>query len=216
MASGLGYWEKNRVNGKIGSVRVRAGWLAIPMALALTGCFRQSQPDQFYMLRPVAAPERAAFPGEGPLVGLGPIRIPAYLDRPQIVIAASGQEYRLSEAHRWAERLDENIARVSAQNLSNLIPSDRILPHPWPREPKPDVQVAVNIQEMHVDPAGRVRMTALWTLRYGKSASSNHKFTCQLPASLSDYAMMVEQQSQCLVRLNRDMAAAIKAAVPSG
>jgi hypothetical protein len=189
----------------------RAGfWLLLIAIGALGGCFRASKPDQFYMLRALGDARGAAPASEGPLVGLGPIRIPAYLDRPQIVTAVSGQEYRLSDDHRWAERLDVNIARVTAQNLSTFIPSDRILLHPWPREPKPDVQVAINIQEMHVDPEGEVRMSALWTLHLGKDSMTNHKFTCHQSASTSDYARMVEVESQCLARLNRDIAAAIK------
>ena len=178
--------------------------------IGFSGCFRDSKPDQFYMLQAV---ERAKAPGagaQGPLVGLGPIRIPAYLDRPQIVTAASGQEYHLSESHRWAERLDDNIARVSAQNLAELIPSDRIVMHPWPREPKPDAQLAMNIQEMHVDPSGQVRMSALWSLRLAGEQVYNHRFSCQQPASLTDYSRMIEVESECLARLNREMAAAIQ------
>jgi len=186
------------------------------LMVGLTGCFRNTVPDKFYMLRAANLPGQSAIYGDGPLVGLGPVRIPAYLDRPQIVTATSGQEYRLSEDHRWAERLDENIARVSAQNLSALIPTDRIVMHPWPREPRPDVQVAISIQEMHVDPRGEARMNALWSTRQGKSDVTNHKFNCHLPASTTDYAQMVEAESQCLARLNREMAAAIKKLLQSG
>lgn len=172
----------------------------------LVGCFRSSPPDQFYMLRAEEARGANRRVGEGPLLGLGPIRIPAYLDRPQIVTAASGQEYRLSEGHRWAERLDDNIARVTARNLANDLPAVRIVMHPWPREPKPDVQIALTLQEMHVDARGQVRMSALWSLRPGGQETRNFQFDCNLPASTSDYAVMVEAQSQCLARLNRDMA----------
>ena len=192
----------------------RAGVLVSVAGLGLSGCFRQGQSTQFYMLQAMAAPESIPRSGEGPLVGLGPIRIPAYLDRAQIVVAESGQEYRISEAHRWAEHLDENIARISAQNLSNLIPSDRIVPHPWPRDSKPDIEVSLNLQEMHVDSSGDVRMTASWRLRQGKSEVVSRRFVCRLPASLTDYSVMVRQDSECLVRLNRDMADAIRALPP--
>lgn len=208
-------------------VRRSAPSLLLVALAGLGGCFRSTVPDQFYMLRAVDYPVQAQPLAEGPLVGLGPIRIPDYLDRPQIVTAASSQEYLLSEDHRWAERLDENIARVSAQNLARFIPSDRIVPHPWPREPKPDVQVAIAIQEMHVDAGGQVRMSAVWTLRHGQGPAESRRFSCRLPASTTDYARMVEVESQCLARLNRDIATGIQrsgwrgwtragAALPSG
>jgi uncharacterized lipoprotein YmbA len=177
---------------------------------SLAGCFRDTQPDQFYMLKAVEVNPGGGSAGEGPLIGLGPIRLPAYLDRPQIVTATSGQEYHLSESHRWAERLEDNIARVTAQNLSAFIPTDRIVMHPWPREPKPAVQVAINIQEMHVDPAGEVRMSALWNLKTAKDQVSNFRFSCRLPASTVDYARMVEMEGVCVARLNREIAETIR------
>jgi hypothetical protein len=185
------------------------GLLLLAM-INLNGCFRSSPPDHFYMLRAVASTAPAAPHEGGLLVGLGPIHIPAYLDRPQIVRAASGQEYYLSDQHRWAERLDENIARVSARNLAAYLPADQIVPYPWPREPKPDAQVTITIQELHVDPAGEARMSALWTLRQGKARAVSRQFSCRQPASAEDYALMVEAQSQCLARLNHDMAHAIR------
>lgn len=177
---------------------------------ALAGCFRSGKPDRFYMLRAVEAAHPAA-PADGGLrIGLGPIRIPAYLDRPQIVTAVSEQEYRLSENHRWAERLDVTIARVSAENLGSLLPTGRIVPYPWPREFRPDVQIAINVQEMHLDPKNQARLEALWTLRQGKDSALSRKFSCRLPVPADDYAGMVEAESQCLARLNRDIAAAVR------
>lgn len=184
--------------------------------LALAGCMRSNNPAQFYMLRALDAghPGAAAI-GDGPLIGLGPIRIPAYLDRDQIVTAVSNQEYQLSDNHRWAERLDVTLARVSAENLSQLIPTERIVLHPWPREPKPDVQVSIDIQDLYVDPAGQARLKALWTLRDGKRPALNREFSCRLPASTTDYARMVDAESQCLARLSRAIAEAVRALDPA-
>lgn len=188
--------------------------LIVAMGFGLTGCFRQGASTRFYMLQAMAEPDKMVHSGEGPVVGLGPIRIPAYLDRSQIVVAESDQAYRISEGHRWAERLDENMARVSAENLSRMIPTDRILPHPWSNDSRPELQVAINLQELHVDASAELRMTALWSLRQGKSESVSHKFGCRLPASLTDYEFMVKQASQCVARLNREMAEAIRDALP--
>jgi uncharacterized lipoprotein YmbA len=177
----------------------------------LAGCFRSDRPDQFYMLRAVATAPAGPVPADGgPRVGLGPIRIPAYLDRPQIVTAVSEQEYRLSDTHRWAERLDVTLARVSVENLGNLIPTERIVPHPWPRESAPDIQLTMNVQEFHVDQHSQARLEALWTLRQGKNIALNRKFSCRLPVPAGDYSGMVEAESQCLGRLNREMAAAVR------
>ena len=187
-----------------GCTRLLALSLALP---TLTGCFRSSPPPQFYMLTAVeTARVRPNATGPEPLIGLGPIRLPGYLDRDPIVTAISGHEYKLSDDHRWAERLDLTLARVSAENLSRLVPSNRIVMHPWPREPKPDVQVSIDIQDLYVDPAGIAHLDAIWTAREAAGGSVNQKFSCRLPASTTDYGVMVDAQSRCLARLNRAIA----------
>jgi uncharacterized lipoprotein YmbA len=190
----------------------RLWWVPLwVMAVMVTGCFGGGVQDQFYMLQPVKeTPPSAKNPARGPLIGLGPIKVPAYLDRPQIVTAASDHEYRLAESQRWAERLDDNIARVSLENLAALVPTDRIVMHPWSRETKPDAQVALQIQELHVDPEGHARMVAFWSLKSAKGETANHRFSCSIAVSPSDFGAIVGAESECLGRLNREMAQGIQ------
>lgn len=184
---------------------------AFLLSLSVTGCFRGGVQDQFYMLQPVKETASAGGNGgKGILLGLGPIKVPAYLDRPQIVTATSAQEYRLAESQRWAERLDDNIARVSQENLAVLVPTDRVVMHPWSREARPDIQAAIQIQELHVDPEGNARMVALWSVRPINGESTHRRFSCVIPASPNDYAQIVAAESECLARLNREMAQVIR------
>lgn len=194
-----------------GILRLLIAMITIALVPALAGCFRSGRPDQFYMLRATEKAQAGPVAADGgPRVGLGPIRIPAYLDRPQIVTALSAQEYQLSDNHRWAERLDVTVARVSAENLANLIPTERIVPHPWSRENAPDLQVAINVQEFHVDQNRQARLEALWTLRQGRDTTLSRRFSCRLPVKAEDYSGMVEAESQCLGRLNREIAGAVR------
>ncbi|TSA03305.1 MAG: membrane integrity-associated transporter subunit PqiC [Methylococcus sp.] len=184
--------------------------LLIPL-VGLAGCFSHGPQDIFYMLKSADIPQRTGSTYQaGPLLGFGPIRVPAYLDRPQIVVAASPETYRLSEGHRWAERLDDNIARVSMENLGALLPASRIILYPWPREPKPDGQITLDIQDMHLTQEGRVLMQALWSFRGRQSPPQSFRFSCNEPASTTDFAKMVEVESHCLERLNRDMAKSVQ------
>jgi uncharacterized lipoprotein YmbA len=193
-----------------GSTRLLIILLAVP---SLAGCFRSSTPPQFYMLTASATSGKRATANEAaPLIGLGPVRIPGYLDRDQIVTAVSGQEFKLSDNHRWAERLDVTLTRVSVENLSAMIPSDRIVIHPWPREPAPDIQVSIDIQDLYIDPTAMARFSALWSLRDIDGTRTNRNFTCRQPASLTDYSLMVEAQSRCLGRLNQAIADSVREA----
>ncbi|QSA97826.1 membrane integrity-associated transporter subunit PqiC [Methylococcus sp. EFPC2] len=184
------------------------------LLMALGGCFRNSAPIHFYLLEPVAATQTVSAISAGveaPVVGLRQVRIPAYLDRPQIVTALSNQEYKLAEDQRWAERLDDTVTRVLAENLSNLAPTERIVIHPWPAQQRVDAQVGVTIQEFHADAAGQVRLSALWTLTAADGGPAQRKFSCRQPASTTDYARIAAAQSACLGELSRAIAEAVRA-----
>ena len=87
-------------------------FLAGLFLLAPIGCVgKASAPTRFYMLKPIAgAPMNLKFAERDGfvIVGLAPIQVPAYLDRPQFVVRKTNKEYRLAEFDNWAEPLAEN------------------------------------------------------------------------------------------------------------
>src|SRR5215468_10622748 len=88
------------------------------IAALLSGC-GGSAPSRFYTLDPTAVPEGA--PAASYAVAVGPVSIPAAVDRPQFVVQSAPNRVSLDEFNRWAGPLDENIARVVAGNLSVLL-----------------------------------------------------------------------------------------------
>ena len=64
-------------------------------------------------------------------MGVGPVVVPVYLDRPALVVRVGGDEVRLSSDHHWAEPLKDGVARVVAENLSAMIPTDSVVVFPW-------------------------------------------------------------------------------------
>jgi len=179
------------------------------LAPFLGACARNAPPTHFYMLRPLeGAPEpRSAI--RDPVIGLGPIRIPDYLDRPQIVTALSDYEYRLSEEHRWAERLDETLGRVLAENLALLIPTQRLVFHPGSNHV--DAQVSITLQALHVDAHGQVQSTARWSISQGGKAARTGRSSCRTPTSTTDYPAIVAAQSECIGEMSREIAASLRA-----
>ena len=47
-------------------------------------------------------------------IGVGPVTVPDYLDRPQIATRSSSSSLQFSEFDRWAEPLEKNLMRVLA------------------------------------------------------------------------------------------------------
>ena len=90
--------------------------------------------------------------------------MPKHLDRDQIVTQTTNYEISLSEFDRWAEPLNENFARVLAENLSVLVPTDRVYVDPWSRSAPIDYQVTVDVSRFDVQPDKEVVMAARWSV----------------------------------------------------
>lgn len=184
------------------------------LALLLLGaCLGRSAPVEFYMLEPErrAAIREAGASGAGfPLIAVGPVRIPEYLDRPQIVTAQGGNAYRVDEQHRWAERLDDNLGRVLAQNLESLVPARQVLTNASDRGQPADFRVVLTVLEFHVGPDGQALLSAQWNIRRGNETLVSRTSSLRAAASTTDYGKMVAALNQCVDRLSRTIADALK------
>src|SRR5262245_45671988 len=85
--------------------------------LCAAGC-ASTPAARFYTLSAATTP--AATSSDLSVV-VGPVTVPAVVDRPQIVVTAGPNQMRLEEFNRWASPLQDNIARVVAQNLVVLL-----------------------------------------------------------------------------------------------
>jgi uncharacterized lipoprotein YmbA len=182
---------------------IRAVLASSLVLLSLVGCSIKSEtaPSRFYMLRPLQA--TATSPGapggeSGPVLALGPINIPAYLDRPQIVTQAPGAEVKLSEFDRWAEPLGDNVSAVLANNLSSLLPTVDVIRFDGPL-------------------GGDVVLEARWSLVSGVDEAVVRAQRSQFvqPAGGPGYADQVEAMSRALDALSRELAQEIRRAAGS-
>jgi uncharacterized lipoprotein YmbA len=106
------------------------------LSLTVPGCFnlgKNAPPTKFYMLSATNEPE--VRPGEGVrqasmFVGVGPIRIPSYLDRPQIVTRGAGYEMEVADFANWAEPLKDSFGRVLAENLADELGTNKVVMFP--------------------------------------------------------------------------------------
>ena len=185
----------------------------IVLTLLLSACMRDSKPAQFYMLNAdsgVAGSARVPAAAQGPLIGLGPIRIPEYLNRPQMIVAIADNQYQLSEDHRWAERLDQNISLALFKALPRQIGTDRIVRYPWSQRQVVDYQVGIDILEFNVDANGQSRLIAQWFVKRKDKPTIDKRSVYQFPASTTDHAVMVKAQSQCLSKLGQEISATLR------
>jgi len=115
---------------------------------ALTGgCSGRSAPARFYMLAavphsPVATPSTE--PGRAPELGIGPVTLPRYLERTNIV-TRRGMEMEVAEFDRWAEPLSESVPRAIAANLATLLRTERIVVFPWSNTASIERQIVIDV-----------------------------------------------------------------------
>ncbi len=141
------------------------------LAAALAGCTLLSPvPDKsrFFLLTPTAPGEAGAPVSQqntrGLVLGLGPIKLPDYLDRSEIVTRVDSNRLQFSENDHWAEPLKNNFSRVLSQNLSSLLGNQQIVNFPWYTSTHIDYQIAVTVDRFECDGQGNAHLAARWSI----------------------------------------------------
>jgi uncharacterized protein len=185
------------------------------LLVALSGCASSPTP-RFYLLQslgtPAAGAPTAADPPRGLAIGIGPVNLPEYVDRPQIVTRPGSNELKLAEFDRWAEPLAQNVARVLAENLSALLITDRVAVFPWARATPVDYRIAVEVTQFDGTLGGKALLSARWTISGGdgKQELTVRKSTVSEPCGGNDFAALVSAQSRAVAALSREIAAALQ------
>lgn len=185
-------------------------WLtALLCCLSLAGCGATSQPAKFYLLNSIPSTESAeAKVPSGLAIGIGPITIPEYVDRPQIVTRISTNELSLAEFHKWAEPLKDNIPQVLADNMSVLLNTEHVATYPWKRHTPIDYQVTINITRLDTIAEKEAHLVARWHI-FGEDTQTildtqTSHFKTPLPSS--DYAAIVSALNHTINDLSREIA----------
>ncbi len=127
-------------------------------------------PPKFFVLTPTSgapAPPSAPSSGTGLTLGLGPVKLPAYLDRNEVVVRAAENRIELLKNDRWGESLEKNFTRVLARDLAAQLGTQQIVVFPWYATTLIDLQVQVDVYRFETDPQGSAQLSAKWTIRSG-------------------------------------------------
>jgi hypothetical protein len=187
--------------------------MAAVAVLGTAGCIgmRTSPATRQYVLNPVIeAPSGGnAVPAAPLVVGLGPIILPSYLDRPQVVTRRAPDSIEISEFDRWGEPLRDGIARVVAVNLARLLPEGRVVPFPWRSTEDVRYQVVLDIVQMDGPAGGGLTLEARWRVLDGSGIE-----VASLVSRLSEPAgagTTAAAMSRALGALSHEMARELKA-----
>jgi uncharacterized lipoprotein YmbA len=181
---------------------------AIALTFA-TSC--ASTPSRFYALSATAPASEVAGSTSSLSLAVGPVSVPALVDRPQIVVSTSANQVQLDEFNRWASPLAEEIARVIAANLAQALPSARVWPYGQSVQSTPDYQVRVDVQQFASTLGDAAVIEVLWTLRRvaGGEPKSGRSLVREATTG-GDVDALVAAHSRALARVSGDIAAAIR------
>jgi uncharacterized protein len=180
--------------------------LVIFFAIITTGC-ATSPPARFYALNGIDKEDNAfsARTGKEEIIGVGPISIPDYLDRPQIVTLSGKNEVSIAEFDRWSGSYRDEIARVMTENLSVLLPSQRFISSAWGRRIILNRQITVAIIRLDGILGKTVILKANWAIlgEDGTKTLLVKRADISEPVRGGDYASLVAALSRALGTLSR-------------
>jgi uncharacterized lipoprotein YmbA len=201
--------------------------LALTASIGLASC-AVSDPTQFYALSRAAAPRASTASASIAMssvdgagiggIGVGPVIVPGYLDRNQIVIRTGTDQVQISAFHRWAEPLEDGIARVLAEELAARVPTERVVVFPWRGVVARSIQYQVVVAVVRFDgrQGGDVTLDARWrVLASNGSELAFQRSTVIQGVEGSGYEPMIAAMDRALGILGQEIAAEIRA-LPRG
>jgi uncharacterized lipoprotein YmbA len=187
------------------------------LVMSLAGCSYlakailapQKDISKFYLLTPMAdtaAPTTAQGASGGFTIGLGPIKLPPYLDRPEIVTRMAPNRLELSKEDRWGESIQNGFTRTMERDLAAQAGGTVIL-FPWYNTVHIDMQVQIDVDRFETDGQGNAQLSAKWTIL--DSTGKNILYTVETSVAQPSKPGDVTDAAAALSRTIGDLSAQI-------
>ncbi|MDQ2102758.1 PqiC family protein [Azospirillum isscasi] len=176
-------------------------------------------PSRFYHLdaaAPDAAPPRSA-DAQRRVIGLEGVKIPGYLDRPELVLRAPGNRLVVMEFDRWGSPIDEMVTRALLRNLEADLPGAEVVGLPLQREFPLSQVVEVTLDRFDAAEGGPAVLEARWRVfdQGGDRLRRLGHTAVQEPVGGAadrgaDPGAVAEALGRTLARLAQDIASALR------
>jgi uncharacterized lipoprotein YmbA len=148
----------------------------------------------------------------GLVLGLGPIVLPEYLLRSELMTRTGPTRVVPSGIEHWAEPLDRALARALALDLAGLTGATRVIEHPWYAPDAPRWQIRVSFDRFERESGPRAVLAARWEIVDGQSGKSAVQRATRLEPVVDgeDGAAAALALSRALLDLSREIASALR------
>jgi uncharacterized lipoprotein YmbA len=175
--------------------------ILLVFAALLAAC--TSKPVNHYLMSPLTGvPAETAHHDDS--LGVGPVQLPGYLNRPNLVTRTSPTRIEVPGDHKWGAPLDTHLTATLAENLRQRLGLGSVLVYPWQPGTRLDYQLSADVTRfIYAD--GAVRLDAGWSLRNrlnGKTIEGSSRIE---EDSSDDYDDIVDAMSRALARMADDI-----------
>ena len=180
------------------------------LILFVTGC-ASTPAARYYTLSATTEPA-ASSPSSDLSVVVGPVSVPAEVDRPQMVVRTGPNQMRVDEFNLWASPLQSNISRVVAQNLVTLLGTPHVTLFPQTVSADAGYRVAIEVQRFDAALGEAATLDAVWTVRRMKGdKTQTGRTTVREAVQENTYETLAAAHSRAVTRLSQDIATAVRA-----
>jgi uncharacterized protein len=167
-------------------------------------------PSRFYNLESTAAADGA--PAARCAVIVGPVSVPASVDRSEFVVQIAPNRVDIDEFNRWAGPLGDSIAGVVAGNLAVLLGTPEVATTPLANF-NPDYRVTINVQRFESVRGGAAIVDAVWAVqKTGDGPARSGRTVAREAVQGEGFDALAAAHSRALATMSADVAAAIRAA----
>ena len=177
---------------------------------ALAGC-GSSPKANFYTLREGVAPPvvdaKSAY-----TIAIGAVTVPEIVDRPQFVVRTGANQVTINEFERWAGPLKNEIPRVIADNLTQMVPGASVFAYPQSANVDADCRILLEVQRFDSAPGEAASVEIVWTVRAAKGdAARSGRSVAREATAGATYEALVAAHGRALASASRDIAAGVQA-----
>jgi uncharacterized lipoprotein YmbA len=186
---------------------------AIVAAGLAVGCLGSSPNVSFYTMNAVSD-SAVTGAADGLAIGVGPIRVPRYLDRPELVMRPGGStsQLEIDDFRHWAGGFSSNVLSVLGENLAAKLGTQRVVVYPVPAAFSLDYRVAVDFQAFEATGGEALVLRANWVIRSGSGEGGpwSGQSSIRRPIAGGGSDALVAAHNEALALLADEIASRIK------
>ena len=172
--------------------------VALAVALLVSGC--GGTKDQYFRL---TASGPATTKTTGLAVGIGPLMLPTYVDRAELVFQSGPNRFEIPAKVRWAGALQDNFGQVLATDVGRHLNSGNIVANPAPGDTRFRYRVSVTVRQFHAISGEGAILDAAWRVEDAatRQVLRNASGSFHSPISGDGYAAVVAAESDLIEQL---------------